>query len=200
LQELYAFYPTSDLYLRPVLGEPSIDFVFYSRSTRKPLPLVLVLAEFSKPPHLSPDFGRLRSSRPAQAAHLGHDRGIGSASQHAGPSCGHTTGGEGRAASGSSSRRRREAREAAAATAAAARLAREAELRRRCMTIEIKGIIYWQDSDAARAAFHSAFDIPDDDDEYLPDDGACPGTDFDHTDSYLQLSAVCEDLAEGVGA
>ena len=86
---------------------------------------------------------------------------------------------------------------AAAAAAAAARLAQEAELRRRCMTVEIKGTVYWQDSDAARAAFHSSIS---DDDEYLPDDGACPGTDFDRTDSVLQLSAVCEDLAEGVDA
>ena len=66
------------------------------------------------------------------------------------------------------------------------------------MTIEIKGIVYWQDSDAARAAFHSSFDISDDD-EYLPDDGVCPGTDFDRTDSDLEPS-LSEDLAEGVGA
>ena len=67
------------------------------------------------------------------------------------------------------------------------------------MTVEIKGTVYWQDSDAARSAFHSSFDIGDDD-EYLPDGGACPGTDFDRTDSDLQLSSICEDLAEGAGA
>ena len=62
------------------------------------------------------------------------------------------------------------------------------------MTVEIKGTVYWQDSDAARAAFHPSFNIGDDG-EYLPDDGACPGTDFDRTDSGQGMTILARMLS-----